>query len=297
MENDTVPDLLHQEYEFSIRFLGENHISLDLLSTELTSFNELIHQSVREKYHYEYRVISSKQGSFELDIVGIATVATSMVTPQNIEYIKTSLQTIKEWFEIKKHLNGQKPKKIDPSSDKIIVENSKGDVMIVSNEGARYFENANIQNSIIHFSSGLAQYGRSGFCMSGKDGEPFFNIEKDEYENLSEEIDLENPENKYIQHIETNLLVNKIALVGSSKWEFYFNKAIQAKIEDEEWLENFKKHRFAVTADIQLKVSMRSECSRDKSGNPVENTTKYYIEKVHKIIYPDDFEKRQTTIF
>lgn len=286
-------NVIKQKYSFVIKLSGENEVPIDLLCTTLNEFNNLTSYAKKNDCIYNYNVVATNQGSFEVAMAGFATVAVTMFTTENINYIKSSLSLIKEWFDLKKHLDGNKPKSVTRSDEGVRIENTKGDVIMTSNEGARYLENAKIDNSIVNIVNGVYNDNRQFITILGEKREQILNVEHDDYENLSRPISITPECELYINHIDTNLLVNKATLNGDAMWDFYFNKNIHAKIEDENWLIDFKLYKYSITSGVQFKVTMRTETQRDKDGTPLESTTKYYIEKVHRIIFPFDMEKNQ----
>lgn len=128
---------------------------------------------------------------------------------------------------------------------------------------------------------------RESFRISDNDSNRLvLNIEKDDYGKVASNIPIRNKDTVYISHVQADLLLDTAAFRGNAKWGFYFNKKIKAKIEDEVWLDEFQKSKHSLTYGAQMKVNMRIETLKDKNGNPMENTEKYYIEKVLDVVLP-----------
>ena len=286
-----------QQYDFQIKFGGENEISLSSLGKSLMSINNLLNEAAKQKCDLKVNVKSVSSGSFVIDLSAVAYVATNLFTVDNINYIKTALITVKEWVDIKKHLSGEKPKKLESNENgKIQVTNAKGDVIMNSNDGAKFFENSAISNSIVNVFVGVSDGARNSLQIIEKDGNTLLGVEEKDYEVLKKNSDNVPESNVLISYTTTDLLIQKPDLIGNSKWVFYFNKIIAAKIEDESWLESFRAHKQSLKSGAQMKVYMRMETTRDKNGNPIDNTTRYYVERVISVINPFDVDENQTAI-
>ena len=119
-------------------------------------------------------------------------------------------------------------------------------------------------------------------------------ISESDIECLSKDIDFDiEVKNKHINRIPIDLLVRKADFAGSAKWEFFSDRKILAKIEDEEFNALLEKHQVSITRGTTLSVTLRIENDKDDRGNPIEENVKYFIEHVHKVNSPYDDEKEQ----
>ena len=81
------------------------------------------------------------------------------------------------------------------------------------------------------------------------------------------------------------LLVKKPVFLGDSKWEFVYNhRAIEAKMLDVTWVEEFRKHRVPIQPGSSLFVSLRADIRYNAEEKAV--VPKYFIVKVHRVIPP-----------
>lgn len=276
-----------QSYNIRLKFGGDNEISLNALGTSLLSINTLIDEAASPECTIKINVKSITPGSFVIDLATIATAAAPLLNYDNINYIKQALSTVKEWIDIKKFLNGNKPKKIETDdSGKQCITNNEGEVKMISNAGAKYFENCNIKCNIIQLFTGSSEANRTNLILSGEEGEEYINVGREDFYNLKTDFEEPPTTNRYITYSTTQLLIRKPDFIGNSKWEFYMNKNIEAKIEDEEWLKKFRNDKAKICCGTQLSVKIRMETMKDDCGNPIENTTRYYIEKVFSIVPP-----------
>jgi hypothetical protein len=85
------------------------------------------------------------------------------------------------------------------------------------------------------------------------------------------------------------LRVKKPVFLGDSRWEFlYEGKAIEAKMLDAEWVEQFRKHRIDVPPGSSLFVTLKVETNynaEEKAAHP-----KYFVLTVHRIIPPPEID-------
>lgn len=286
---------IEQEEHLKIKYEGTNEISLNALTNTLHSFDELTKLAVKDRFQYEFKITACEKGNFVLDIFSMVTVAQNLLTSENVMFMKNCLSTIKEWFELKKHLQGKPPYKVEEADQKVKVTNMHGDIYTTSIEGSEILNNANINANVINIGCNLINGSRTGFTI--QDGnEDILSVSEEDYDYISsgEDIGYKNKIKKLT--IRTTLMIVKPDLYGNSKWEFYYNVRIPAKIEDENWKKQIENHTARFTRGTQLDVDLRIEVPLDKDNIPIENQTSYYVEKVYEIIQPQITEDSQTKI-
>lgn len=285
-----------QREHFKLKYEGDNEISLDVLNQTLNAINELTKLAVDNKFRYEYRISACEKGSFVLDIFSIAHVASNLLTIDNILYIKNSLSTIKEWLEIKKHLKNSPPKKVEKVGGGVSITNTSGDVYYSSLEGAKILCNSNINNLVMNIACNLSNGERKGFKLIDDGGDNVISISEKDYPALSSEADIM-PKSKTKKETAKKILliVIKPDLYGDSQWELFYNKRIKVKIEDKDWKRQIENHQVSFTKGTQLRADLRIEIELDENLMPIEDTDKYFIEKVYGIIQPEVTESDQTT--
>lgn len=289
-------DYIVQKEYFKLKYEGDNEISLDVLSETLNAINELTKLAVDNKFKYEYRISACEKGSFVLDIFSIAQVASNLLTVDNILYIKNSLSTIKEWLEIKKHLKNSPPKKVEKVDGGVSITNTSGDVYHSSLDGAQILCNSTINNLVMNIGCHLSNGKRKGFQLIDDNGSNVISISEEDYPVLSSEADIM-PKNKIKKETAEKklLIVIKPDLYGDSQWELFYNKRIKVKIEDKDWKRQVENHQVSFTKGTQLRADLRIEIELDENLMPIEDTDKYFIEKVYGIIQPEVTESDQTT--
>lgn len=102
-----------------------------------------------------------------------------------------------------------------------------------------------------------------------------FNISPDEQEKLLIEECI-------INEVEMILKVKKPDYLGESKWEFrYDKKTIKVKINDLEWLEDFRNRKIIIAPGDAIKAIIEVITTYDYQG---EVTSNYTLQKVLKVI-------------
>lgn len=291
MQNTPENDKIIQKQIFTINISGENSIDIHSLSKLLSNIDTLTTIASPKDASCKFNIVAVNKGSFELVLEGIAQFAMTMVTPDNVNYVLSCLETINEWFAIKKHLGFGSPKSIEKNEKEIRITNEKGETNVFSPSGSKFFENTTINNCIINIGSTLKDSQRGQFKISeinNTSPNPILSISSQDYDELSTKIDVRNKDTVYVSHTIAELLLVTAVCNGNSKWGFYFNKKIKATIEDEAWLYSFQESKVNLTYGTRMTVQMRIETLRDDNGNPIEKTAKYFIEKILSIVYPFD---------
>ena len=83
------------------------------------------------------------------------------------------------------------------------------------------------------------------------------------------------------------LKIKKPDYLGESRWLFHLNShPIEAKMDDQDWLESFRKREVVLRPGDSLHARLNIEMRFDEMGNPLP--TKYTVIKVYKIIEGSD---------
>ncbi len=99
---------------------------------------------------------------------------------------------------------------------------------------------------------------------------------------------------KMVQVISAELIVKKPDLLGSSKWEFVFDKNISATVEDTDFLSKIKNKEIGFFCDDKVKAKMRIEVSLNERQEVLD--TKYFIEQIEEVIRAIPQEKQGNLI-
>lgn len=117
-----------------------------------------------------------------------------------------------------------------------------------------------------------------------EDGRGVFRITEDEVpaadlSDLPEVI----PQNVNSSTIQTAVRIRKAAYEGNAKWTVMYKRAIEAPIEDKEWLEQFQTDKVQAPPGSALDVVLEETYITNELGEVVGDPT-YRILKVHRVI-------------
>jgi hypothetical protein len=115
---------------------------------------------------------------------------------------------------------------------------------------------------------------------------------------MSQSVIDENPSVNTIRQkpIEVDLLLKKPDLLGDSKWQFVYNKTIDAKIEDEDFLEKVRRGKISVRAGVKIPCLLEVEYDLNDGFDIIQKSEKYNIKKIlGEIIQPE--EDKQESLF
>lgn len=284
-------DTILQEYKFQLYIGGEEGISAKDLAIQLSNLNDLITIASGSDCNCDLKVVSAKTGSFITELFAIApALQTFDAVAGGVNVIKTTLETVGEWFKIKSHLRQKPPKSIEREGNIVSIKNVDGNVYQTNNQGAEILRNANISHCIINIGNSLSNSNRNCFSISGEDGKEFVKLDKEQFEDISAPNDHIVEDCFYTSEQRMRLIVIKPVLKGNSRWTFKTseNKTIEARIEDEPWKDNFDEGNIKLFAGIGLEALVALQYKKDEYGKPIDDTTKYSIKKVYSTFGEDN---------
>lgn len=289
-------ELVKQEYKFTIKFDGPDYIPVDLLCNTLVSFQALSNETPLDA-KFTYNVIAHKQGSFEAEISAIATVAPILLSPANINFVLNSLQIVKQWFEIKKHLKGEKPKSVVYEGNSANVENMEGDILQTTLSGASILQNAQANTIIVAIGNTFRGFDRDALSVFSPDNGNIFKINRGDIDYISSDVNYQDQsEQDYCETNRVLLTVIKPDIAGHSQWQFYYYRRIDAKINDAGWLDRVIDGDVFIKGKMRIDADLKSVGKKDRFGIPIEGTVKYSVEKVYGEVYNSDTTGDQTSI-
>ncbi len=289
---------------FVIKFDGDNEIDAETLSTVLSNVAEIIKgitAEIEPEAYARLTITSTKEGCFEVDLATIisylptlfgATVATGGL----LTIASLCTRTFKDILDIKKHLKGEKPEKVEKKGDITEIKNYEGAELLINSKNSRadiYFQNPKFDNCTVNIFNTLdSDTKRTDFHLI-QQGEKQLTIKKEEYSRMAVSV-MQEEINQIItiqEKTEANVFVKKPDFRGTSKWELMFlGKPIKAEIKDKDWLK--KVHAGEISgfgAKVTVPVSMLIEYDVDGNNDPIANTHKYTVLKVTgNIILPSE---------
>ena len=283
---------------FTISFGGKNSIDAKTFSQVIDSTIELLKESAFANdptCSIELEIKANQAGSFE-------TIIDLIIRHQDdlLKIPSIATEILGGWLSfllIKEHLKGKKAKKIENSQTQIVIQNQENETKIFPKKiGNIYFQNNKIDNLIINQFTGLSKDKRSNYIIKTPISKIIIN--ENSFENMKQVLVDENPIVKTIKQkpITVDLLVKKLDLLGDSKWQFIYNKNIEAKIEDEEFLEKVRKRQTAILAGDKINCELEIEYDLTERLEIIPKSEKYNIKKINgEIIKPE--EDNQKSLF
>jgi hypothetical protein len=292
-------NLISSKAKFLLRFEGENEIDATLLSNSIRDVAELTKLAAKEEdpeAFLKMNVTAFKNGSFEIDFSAICFASLTLLSNYNtiVSFARNTIAVVKGFFEIKKFLNGEKPKEINHTEDgKIEVKNNSGQVLSVSRSSGAIITNVNIDRLVMNISYNARENNpNGGFVITTDEGD--FECYSDDIKKLTTPIPIE--EEKLLKQFKLNakLPIKKPDLTGRSAWEFRYNgHLILARIDDEEWLEAVNNGNVSIRAGDYITATLIINVEVDSNGTPIPDTEKYNIIKVHGNVHHEDSEQLQ----
>ena len=245
-----------------------------------------------------------KQKCFELDLELVLTAwekAKLLIANKDLATAKH----IAEWvgiigcptyglYQLIKHLRG---KKIE-STTNIKLDNveiqTTGDSspIIVANKVFMLYSDTNTRRKAVEVLNPLRNEGYDSLQFY-KDDEVFAEFGKDDVpEADGADLPEVTPETSHVSKIRTLARIRKAAYEGTSKWTLVYRSAIEASIEDKEWLERFQSGQAIAPPGSSLDVDLEESYNTNEKGEMLGVAT-YRIVKVHNV----EFALKQTAMF
>ncbi len=261
-----------------------------------------ITSEIKPDSYAKLTIKSTKEGCFEVDLATIISylptlfLGTAVATGGLFGIASICIRTFKDFLDIKKHLKGEKPAKVEKKGDVTTIKNCDGEELLINSKNSRaeiYFQNPKFDNCTVNIFNTLdSDTKRTDFHLI-QEGEKQLTIKKEDYSRMAISVMQEaNNEITTIQErTDANVFVKKPDFRGTSKWELMFlGKSIKAEIKDSDWLK--KVHAGEITgfgAKVTIPVKMLIEYDVDSNNDPIANTHKYIVlEVTGAIILPSE---------
>jgi hypothetical protein len=287
---------------FKISFGGQNSIDYRLFVETIGELFKLTLSSVdvfNPACYLRFDIQANTKGSFVTILNVVVQYLPDLLIVTNIASNVT--RGVIDFFLIKQHLKGNKPKEVKENGNKVFIENIDGEVFETdANIGNTFLKNNKIDKLIINIGNGLLRDGREGFSMEAQGKE--LRLNRDNYKQMATPIiDAPSPivKTEKQRPIEVNLLLKKPDLLGKSQWEFIYNKKICVKIQDEDFLQKVHRGEIkALYAGVRIPCLLEMEQDFDEYFNPIEDSDRYTILKVTgEIIEPKQNEGENFNLF
>jgi hypothetical protein len=287
---------------FKVSFGGKNSIDAELFAKTINNTVDLVKASadaIEPSCFLRLEIKTNQDGSFETLLDVVLKCANDLLIKENIKLACEVAVGVLAFFQIKQHLNGRKARKIETNDKETAIQNQDNQVLKVSKKiGNAYFKNNRIDNIIVNITNNLRNSDRDNFAVKASGKEVI--IKKQEYENMSVLVVDENPVAKTIKQkpIEVELSLKKPDLLGDSKWQFIFNKVIEAKIEDTEFLQKVHKGKIKnLYAGVKLPCLLQIEYDLDDRSDLIPKSDRYNILQITGNIIEPNEEDNQESLF
>ncbi|MHB7978919.1 hypothetical protein CF067_00955 [Clostridium sporogenes] len=278
---------IHNESEtnFSLCLGGKKDIEINTLIKTLEHTVELMNWIINKQNKHSYAKIAvkgTKEGSFVVDLSALVAITPTLFTLQNINLAKTCVDTMCGMINLKKHLKGEKPKKVEKISEGVKIENKDCKEMVFNN----YTFNLYNEDSDKIISKVFNNCKRDSFSIKEEEKNKVF-VQKKEFENMVKEIDF-STEEQIITNVNTvELQIRKPDLTGNTQWEFIYNNNIKATIQDQKFLDKVHKGEISINAKTRIRAELQIETVLNEKNDILK--TNYTVVKVIEIIkYADN---------
>ena len=95
------------------------------------------------------------------------------------------------------------------------------------------------------------------------------------------------PQNLNVSNIRAKVRIRKAAYEGTSKWTLVYKSAVEASIEDTEWLERFQSSQELAPPGSYLDVDLNEVYKTNENGEIVGEPS-YRVVKVHAVVLPPE---------
>lgn len=278
---------------FSFEFSGQNFIDAETLSTTINNIiDSLQHLTTKEdpEAFVKLKVTKFRDGSFDIDLNAIVAFIPSLLTPESFMFASSVVSLFVNSITIKKFLKGNKPYDIQFKDEEATITNSERERLSVDKKSAQaYFSDNVIDNSVVNIFNVMVSEEDCEKITIKQDDSEKIQIEKEDFSNMAKKVVDDDVQQTEIMTniIEVNLLLKKPDLLGNSQWGFVLDKNIDAKIEDEEWLDKVHSGKVKnLYAGVKIPVKLLIESELDKNKDPVANRYSV-LEVTGKVIEPN----------
>ena len=290
MENE----LIESKATMSFHLDGESEIDATLLAhmiSDMADFTKLMAKEVNPDAYLKMNVTAFRNGSFQVDYSAVCQAAESMFTAIGVVAATagTVIAAVKGGIEIKKLLKGERPKEVKKLPDGFVeVESEDGNKVITPAASQSVIYNIRADQLISNISNYVQEHDpRGGFTLSDG-GHPVY-CSAEDVKGMSRLAPIVDTVTCQRSRIEVDMLIRKPVLEGNSKWGFDYNgRAIDAAIEDGDFLEWFQEHGTVNRGD-HIHATLEILVDIDPNGSPIKGTEKYCVVKVHgKILHSSE---------
>ncbi|MDU1412686.1 MAG: hypothetical protein E6929_07720 [Clostridium sp.] len=274
--------------KFSISYGGNNDIDAMSLINSLNGTIELINYIVKESNpdaELKINILGTQKGSFIIALETFIASVPSILTIDNINMAKASIEMFVNILSLKKHLKGSKPKEIEKHGEFVSIINKENEKVNITNNVFNIYGKDGDKLLSKIFNSTLSDRDKISIIEDGKEK---FTVERQEFSNMSKPIEINKPEETeelYKSTIDTILYIKKPDLMGNSQWEFtkeQDGKMIRATVNDIDFLHKVREGSIYINSKTSVKATLISEIVINGMDELVRQA--YTVEKIIEIM-------------
>lgn len=275
------------------RINGENELEVGDFADILTSLSDFMRYiTAKEEPESLFRLTLKEVRPCCIQILLESFYSVVPALVSHLADAKTLVEMVLIYIQIKTHLQGMRPKKVQIIDEASEVENNKGELLKVPTRAAHnFFSDAKIENCMIKIISPII--GEQDF-KSVDFGTPnglTVSIEQKEFNDFQkpivEQMLAERMRPPLINTMEIALLLRKPDLLGDSKWGFVFDKNIEATIHDKTWLDKVRSGQIR-NLYAGVKIPVKLQVTTKIVDNKAAGTDYDVLQITGDIIEPDD---------
>lgn len=271
------------ESQFHIRYdIEDSEIELENLIESLQGFKssiEIIKDYYNEDADLQVKVKAVDKGSFLL-YLGLQVMdnwgyVTSLFNSENVKLTSAIISSLSHSINIKKHLGGKKPKKIEEKKEgiEVKIENKNGNVLIVNTQEFNIFSNSGIDGALTKaFEVVDKEPELKKIELFDEEDTKLVEAPREELLDMTTFEDAELVESSR-EIVQKNVPVNatKLSWEEKIKWSFiYRGNKITAKITDKNFYEKIDAGQSFAKGDT-LRVDLKIKQEFDEAANAFIN--------------------------
>ena len=272
------------------------HIDAVLLSqtiSDMAALTKIASQSENPEAFLKMNVTVFRNGCFQIDFSTVCEVASGLIfgTSSIVNFAHSVIEIVKDYFEIKKFLKGESPKRItEKGTDSVEIESKDGNTILVSKSGSAIVNNYHIDNLVVNIANHVSDHNpNGGFSFNTEDEQIHYSAQ--DIKEMAKSMPIIETCKK--QQFDVDLIIKTADFVGHSQWEFRLNnRNIRASILDNDFLDRIHnglsiKYYDSIRARLEVSVNL------DNNGSPIEGSERYTVIKVYgDIIHSNDTDQQ-----
>jgi len=250
--------------QLEIHFTGQiSQVDVNTLINSLVNFSTVIQQVNQElgpEKAIEVKIQPFEPGSFIIKAALIEAAKGAMPLLSGVtDHISKVIEILVNLFTLRKFLQGEKPKSIQESGDKVTVENTHGDTIVILGSVYQIYQNNRVVSEAISKNFETLQEDETIEGYEIKQNEKIiFQASRQDFVPLARKQDVHNDNIRSIVRENTVLNIVKLVFQEDNKWSFlYDGNKISAFISDDSFFQKIDEGlRFAKgdTLLVDLKI-------------------------------------------